>query len=91
MVLFDSMFHFYAKDAMRETALVRATLRTADLGCSIVVCMHDVKRTRTALDAVLAGERFTERLPDECFDYTFVDRASGHTSTTPYRMVVVVK
>lgn len=91
VLLFDSMFHFYAKDAKRETALLQTALRTANQGCSIVICMHDAKRTRSALDAALTGERFTERRSDECFDYTFVDRTSGHTSTTPYRMAVVVK
>ena len=90
-ILLDSMFHFLKKDKEKETALVKRIIDSSQLGTVIAFCIQDTPKKVGILNTTIDHQRKLERIYEEHFLYEFVDRESGHSSRTNYKMIVVQK
>lgn len=90
-VLFDSMFHFAKNDKEKETGLIKRTVENVETGCVIINCIQDIGDKVKIYNASIDFDNTLERLSDMKFKYTWEDKASGHRSTTDYRMLIVRK
>ncbi|GAB5538443.1 MAG: hypothetical protein Salg2KO_05460 [Salibacteraceae bacterium] len=88
-ILLDSMLHFAKNDKKQEVELIQSMLIKAKNGCLLVFCLQNTKHKVDMLNHALDSNGALERIAEETFLYKFVDSETGHTSETPYKMIVV--
>lgn len=91
IILLDSMFHFAKKDKVKEIGLITKITSDIKKGSIVVVCIQDSGNKVQILKEVIDLEKRHVILTEKKFQYTFEDKASGHTSAADYRMIVFKK
>lgn len=87
-ILYDSMFHFLKKDRKKETGLVERTIEQMRSGAELLVCIQDSGGKVQVLMETIEKSECMVIEKDLAFNYVFQDNDSGHSSSTPYRMIV---
>ncbi len=87
-VLLDSMFHFAKKDKEREVQLLRKIITDMKSDALLVVCIQDVGSKVEMLLSVIQSTEVMDVLDEQSFVYVFKEESTGHTSESPYRMII---
>lgn len=90
-ILLDSMLHFEKKELVKEVGLLHKIANTMKPGASLVICIQDMSRKTRTLHETLEKSGLTDFRVDEAYNFTFFDKKTGHTSTSPYRLILVQK
>lgn len=90
-ILLDSMFHFRKQELEIESALVRRIIEGAKKGTQIVFCIQDSGKKITVFKRILRNLEYYSVLMEQNLKYKYEDKESSHSSTTPYKMIVVKK
>lgn len=88
-ILLDSMFHFTKKDLKKETSFIQRIIAKGKKDTTIIFCVQDTGYKVDILYKTINAEKRCQRILDQKMKYFFEDKASGHQSTTDYRMIVV--
>lgn len=91
IILMDSMFHFAKKDRKKESGLIRKIITEIKSASLVVFCIQDTGNKVLMLNKAIDFAKPMKRLADRSFRYTYRDKGNGHSSVTPYRMIVVEK
>lgn len=91
IILLDSMLHFAKKERTKEIALLRRIMTSMRAGSLLIICIQDIGKKVGILNQAMDCDVSWEPLVNQAFTYTFRDPASGHRSSTPYRMVIIKK
>ena len=86
IILLDSMFHFYAKDAKKETELIEFILNSSKPRALIIFCVPNSKNIIKHLNKAVEKKKivFEKELV-----YTFKDKATNYKSKTDYKIVSI--
>lgn len=91
IILLDSMFHFLKKDKAKEVKLIEQIFNSIKPSCLVVFCIQDTKHKIKVLRDTIENKPFMKLTHNIPLTYCFRDKASGHTSNTPYRIVAASK
>lgn len=89
VILLNSLFHFNKKDRATETALIEGILQSAQSKTVIVFCIQDQIKKVAILEEIIKVFEPLNRLLEMKIAYTFTDKQSNHSSTTPYLLLAV--
>lgn len=91
-IILDSMLHFTKKDEKKEKGLVTDIIHLMKGGGHLILCVPDNQRILKAVNDILTNvNKYVLNRKDEIFSYSFKDPDTGHTSVTPYRMIIMEK
>lgn len=88
-ILLDSMFHFYKKDKNKETGLIKRIIQNSKKGAVIVICIQDTGKKVEILNKTLTTTKKAKVFKELGFNYEWIDKDSGHTSYTNYKMIII--
>jgi tellurite methyltransferase len=88
IMLLDSMLHFGKKEKAREIALVQGIMRKAQKGTLIVFCLQNTGKKVKTLEEIVLREKTLRKVHEADLVYVFEEEATGHRSTSPYRLLV---
>lgn len=89
VILLNSLFHFNKKDRATETALIERILQSAQPHTVIVFCVQDQFKKVAILEEIIENSGPLNQLLEMKISYTFTDKPSNHSSTTPYLLLAV--
>lgn len=90
-ILLDSMFHFTKKDLQKEIGFIKKIIAGSNKGAVVAFCIQNSDKKVSLLNDTLDSIGETTRIHEVSFPYQFKDDATGHISTTDYKMIVIKK
>lgn len=91
VILLDSMFHFLKKDRTKEVRLIEQIFTSIKPLSLVIFCIQDTKQKVKVLLETIDNDPFMKLTHNIPLIYCFRDDASGHSSETPYRIVLASK
>lgn len=90
-ILLDSMLHFSKPDVQKETDLVKKIINGSKKEALIIFCIQHSGKKVAVLQHILSQLIFDQPLKEADFIYTYCDQESGHSSSTPYKLLAIKK
>jgi SAM-dependent methyltransferase len=90
-ILLDSMFHFTKKDEQRETDFIKKIITGSAPETVVTFCIQNSKKKLAILEHTLNLMGSLNRIHEISFQYQFKDDATGHVSTTDYKLIAIKK
>lgn len=89
-ILLDSMFHFTKNDKERELNFLKKIFQLAKPKTIIVICIQNTGSKIKTLNELINNSEELQRMEEIELKYTYVDQESNHSSTTDYKMMVLM-
>ena len=90
-ILLDSMFHFNKKDLQKETDFIKRIVDCSKQETVIVFCIQNTGKKISILNSTIDFNGDIGRIHEASFPYQFKDDATGHISTTDYKLIAIKK
>jgi 2-polyprenyl-3-methyl-5-hydroxy-6-metoxy-1,4-benzoquinol methylase len=89
-ILLDSMFHFTKNDKVRELNFLKKIFQLAKSETTIVICIQNTGSKIKILNELINNSAELQKEEDIDLKYIYVDQESNHSSTTDYKMLVLL-
>ena len=89
-ILLDSLFHFLKADREKETDFIKKMISHAKPGTIINFCIQHTGHKVAVLNQVIDSNKILKRLQETDLQYIYKDDQTGHSSTTDYKMIVII-